>query len=219
MQQVSITVRRLSSQERQTEDWKAIYDLCCRTGDNGQPIARERWGFFGRLWVSPYEKILPDWTYVAEAEGVIVGYLTGCPDSRGFARSKSRHFVLPFLVDIFRGRYQGSRDAHRFVRQIFGIEKRPEGAFSPEFHRMIQRSYPAHLHINVESTWRGLGVGRRMVERFVADLRGAGVAGAHLYCGSDPLRFYLRLGFKELGRKEFHGAPVYVLGYTISKSP
>ena len=103
MQQVATTVRRLSSRERQTGDWKAIYDLCCRTGDNGQPIAPERCGFFGRFWVGPYEKILPGWTYVAEGGGVIIGYLTGCPDSRGFARAKVRHFVLPFLVDIFRG--------------------------------------------------------------------------------------------------------------------
>ena len=85
----SITVRRLSSQRnKEAGDWKAVYDLCCRTGNNGQPIVPERWDLFGRLWVGPYEEIFPQWTYVAEAGGVVVGYLTGCPNSHRFAKAK-----------------------------------------------------------------------------------------------------------------------------------
>jgi hypothetical protein len=97
---VSIAIRQLSSQKKQEDgDWKAVCDLCCCTANNGQPIAPERWGLFGRLWVEPYEKICPQWIYVAEAGGS----LAGCPDSRGFAKAKRRRLALPLLIDIFRG--------------------------------------------------------------------------------------------------------------------
>lgn len=209
----SITVRRLSfRQGEKTRDWDAVYDLCCRTGNNGQPVSPERWGLFGRLWVGPYEKIFPQWTYVAEADRVVVGYLTGCPDSRGFAKAKVGRFALPLLVDICRGRYPGNRDARRFVRQFFGFEKTPEGAFPRALRQTLQRDYPAHLHMNVEANWRGSGVGTKLIERFFADLSSAGIAGGYLYCGADPLAFYLRQGFTELGSSQFRGAPVYVLG-------
>ena len=209
----SITVRRLSfRQGEKTRDWDAVYDLCCRTGNNGQPVSPERWGFFGRLWVEPYEKIFPQWTYLAEADGVVVGYLTGCPDSRGFAKAKVGRFALPLLVDVCRGRYSGNGDARRFVRQFLGFEKTPEEAFPRALRQMLQRDYPAHLHMNVEANWRGSGVGTKLIERFFADLSSTGIPRVHLYCGADPLVFYLRRGFTEIGSSQFHGAPVYVLG-------
>jgi hypothetical protein len=95
----SVTVSRLSTRKgKEARDWDAVYDLCCRTGNNGQPVAPERWGFFGRIWVGPCEKIFSQWTYAAEAENVVVGYLTGCPDSRGFTKAKLWRFALPLLV-------------------------------------------------------------------------------------------------------------------------
>jgi hypothetical protein len=55
-------------------------------------------------------------------------------------------------------------------------------------------------------------VGTKLLEHFFADLREAGIAGVHLCCGADPLGFYLGRGFKELGRIQFRGVSVYVLG-------
>lgn len=212
----TITVRRLSSQIREeAEQWTAVYDLCCRTGNGGDPIARERWNLFGRLWVEPYKKISPQWTYVAETQSRIVGYLTGCPDTRTFAKAKLWNFSLPLLIDIFRGRYRGNRDARRFARQRLRLEKEPERAFPRRISRKIRQDYPAHLHMNVEAGWRGSGVGSGLAEQFFADLRGAYIPGVHLYCGAGPLEFYRRQGFIELARITFHDAPVYVLGLRL----
>jgi hypothetical protein len=106
----SVTVSRLSSRKgKEAEDWDAVYDLCCRTGNNGEPVAPERWGFFGRLWVGPYEAIFPQWTYVAKAEKAVVGYLTGCPDSCGFAKAKLWRFGMPLLIDICCRHYSENR--------------------------------------------------------------------------------------------------------------
>ena len=210
----SITVRRLSfRQGEKTRDWDAVYDLCCRTGNNGQPVSPERWDLFGRLWVEPYEKIFPQWTYVAEADRVVVGYLTGCPDSRGFAKAKVGRFALPLLVDVLSRPLFRERGRSQVRKTIFGLRKeRRNEAFPRALRQMLQRDYPAHLHMNVEANWRGSGVGTKLIEHFFADLRGTGIPRVHLYCGADPLVFYLRRGFTEIGSSQFHGAPVYVLG-------
>ncbi len=209
----AVTVRRLSSvAAMEGREWREVRELCCRTGNNGQPVSPERWQFFGRLWIEPYEKIVPQWTYVAEAGGGVVGYLTGCPDTRKFARARLRRFVLPLLIDIALGSYSRSTDARRFVRQTFRLERGPELLFPSQVHRSIAREYPAHLHMNVEASWRRLGVGTKLIGRYFYDLQSAGVSGVHLYCGADPLLFYCRQGFEELARVMFHGRPVYALG-------
>ena len=212
----TVTVRRLSAWiTEQFKEWHAIHQLCCLSGNNGAPIARERWDLFGRLWVEPYETIFPQWTYVAEAQSRIVGYLTGCPDTRAFAKAKLWRFSMPLLMDIFRGRYRGNRDAHRFARQRLRFEKEPERGFPRELSRKLRQDYPAHLHMNVEGGWRGSGVGAKLTERFFSDLRSAGVSGVHLYCGADPLEFYRHRGFDELAKAVFHGAPIYALGLRL----
>jgi hypothetical protein len=212
MDRETVTVRRLSFKIIEpSKDWNAIYELCCRTGNNGQPIAAERWDFFGRLWVEPYKSFCPQWTYVAEAKQIIVGYLTGCPDTRAFTKAKFWKFSVPLLVDVFRGRYRRNRDARRFVRQIFGLEKIPERVFPRGLARRLRHDYPAHLHMNVEAGWRSSGIGAKLVRQFSADLRGVGISGVHLYCGTGPLEFYRRQGFTALAKVVFRGVPVYAL--------
>lgn len=113
----SITTRRLSpDREVEKASWAAIRELCCRTGDNGQAIAKERWDFFPRIWIDPYERLVPQWTCVAVVQEAIVGYLTGCPDSRKFSRSKAWRVTFPLLVQIGFGRYHNTTGAREFAR-------------------------------------------------------------------------------------------------------
>ncbi len=209
----SITTRRLSF-DRSTERplWAEIRTLCCRTGDNGRAIAKERWEFFAKVWIEPYERLVPDWTYVALSEKSVVGYLTGCPDSRKFARTKAWRVTLPLLLQIALGRYRHSRGAHAFGRRALGLSEKAEGRFSPELGRSIDGDYPAHLHVNVDEGYRRMGIGRRLMESYLADLRSAGVVGVHLFCGAEPVEFYRSLGFNTLGSARFRGASIFSLG-------
>ena len=209
-------IRRLTV-NRQSERavWNAIGELCCRTGDNGAPIAPQRWRLFARMWIEPYEKQLPDWTYVAEADGEVIGYLTGCPDSQKFVRQNFWRCTLPLLVEILRGRFRGQADARAFARRALGLAPSVERCFSSHVRRRVRSDYPAHLHINVDARWRGSGIGRRLCQAFFADVRAQGIAGIHLYCGADPLKFYLRLGFDELSFMRLGGVAVHLLGIKI----
>jgi GNAT superfamily N-acetyltransferase len=203
---------------RTPEDWRAIHALCCRTGDGGDSIERSRWPFFGELWIGPYRRLAPDWAYVADQDGTIVGYLTGCPDTSGFRRARALAVTLPLLVDVARRRYTWNADTRHFVRRTLRLERGPEEAVRAQGPRRLETDYPAHLHMNVEAAARRHGIGGALLARFVEDLRGRRVPGIHLYCGAPPRGFYLRHGFEELRALELRsGTWVHLLGRRLSQ--
>lgn len=199
---------------RTPADWRTIRELCCLTGRQGDPIETDRWPFFAELWVGPYERLRPTWSYVAETGGRVVGYLTGCPDSRRFRRERALRCTLPLLLRVAGRRFPGSIDASRFVRRTLGLLAEPERRLRRRgLPADVDDTHPAHLHMNVEAAARRRGVGEALLASYVRDLTTRGVPGVHLVCGSAPRPFYLRLGFRDLGEIEFRpGLFIYGLG-------
>jgi GNAT superfamily N-acetyltransferase len=77
--------------------------------------------------------------------------------------------------------------------------------------------YPAHLHINLAEAARSQGIGGRLVEAFVAQLRADGVAGVHVVTGAQSRNrtFYARLGFALVRELDWNGAAIVMLGRKI----
>jgi GNAT superfamily N-acetyltransferase len=213
MRQANFTIERLPAQaDRESHAWQAVHALCCLTGNDGAPIAPERWDFFAQTWIAPYQRILPHWTYVAVQDDRVKGYLTGCPDSKTFKRTKFFRFDLPLSVKIIsRGPIKDS-DRRRFLRQTFGLDRALARRFPDELRRLIESDYPAHLHMNVDRETRGQGVGSGLVERYFRDLQEAHVTGVHLYCAAQPRTFYLKVGFREIGYIRINNVGVYAMG-------
>lgn len=212
----SITVKRLSDKpDLERGYWAAIREICCLTGDNGRPIAATRRQFFARIWIEPYQRLLPHWTYAAVDGDEVVGYLTGCPDSAIFYRQRTWRCSIPLLIQIGLGRYRNSSDARNFARRTLRMEKSVAPRFSPGVTQQLDRAYPAHLHINVDERHRQRGIGRRLVESYLADLRFQSVAGVHLFCGADPLGFYHSLGFEVIETANSATATVFLLGLRL----
>lgn len=182
-------------------DWSAIREICCLTGDAGEPIARARWRFFAELWIGPYERLVPDWTFVAETAERLAGYLTGCPDTTAFERARAFRITLPLLARVAAGRYGWTDDTRRFVHRVFGLARLPEDRF-PSRQRV---DYPAHFHMNVAAGLRGRGLGATLLTRYLEALRERGIPGVHLFCGPGPVRFYARHGFAEIGHLDLPG--------------
>jgi GNAT superfamily N-acetyltransferase len=194
-------------------DWHAIRSLCCRTGNGGDPIDPARWPLFAELWIGPYQRLVPEWTYVAEADGQVVGYLTGCPNTAAFQRARRHRVTLPLLVAIAFRRYPWNADARRAVSLALRVKRGVESRLAATRPREDPRAYPAHLHMNVEAPYRRRGIGAALMERYTSDLVAAGVLGVHLFCGEAPRRFYARHGFTELAACEASpGRWVYQLG-------
>ena len=196
---------------RTPADWQAVRSLCCRSGNGGDPIDPARWPLFAELWIGPYQRLVPEWTYVAEAEGRVVGYLTGCPDTAAFRRARRFRITLRLLVAIACGRYAWNVDARRTVRLALRLREEPRRA--PELPAGFMQTHPAHLHMNVEAEYRRRGIGAALIERYARDLGGTGIPGIHLSCGAAPRPFYARNGFTDLAALEVSpGRWVYTLG-------
>jgi len=203
---------------RGREDWLAIRDLCGKSAEQGRGIAEARWPFFSEFWVGPYEKLLPDWAYAArEGGGRVIGYLTGCPDTPAFeSRSRLVH-RWPLFLKALLGFYPRNEDTRRFIRRFLGLEETLESRFPRDQRLRLMSLYPAHLHVNVDGAFRGAGVGKRLMELFLADLESAGVPGVHLVCAERPVGFYKRLGFEVLARVETAAdAALHVMGLSLA---
>ena len=198
-------------------DWAAVRELCCLTGRAGAPIEPERWPFFAEAWVGPYQGLRPGWTRVAVRDGRVVGYLTGCPDTRRFRLACGLTWSPRVLARVLLGRYGRTPDTRRFVRRAVGLTRPIEAHVARRLPR-LDVEYPAHLHMNVAAACRGQGIGRLLVERFAADLAARRVPGVHLLCGEDARGFYRRLGFDDLARLELAaGTSVYALGRRLGR--
>ncbi len=196
--------------------WSNIRRICCKTGNPGATNENNRWNFFGVHWVGPYEKLLPDWTWIAAENAEVIGYLTGCPDTEQLNRRRILRFDMPLVLAILHKRYLMNADVKRYLKRRFGFQKSPESHFSESVHSMLRTLYPAHLHINLTEKARGNGTGRKLVETYFEALREARVCGVHVICGNGPVRFYERLGFQSLESVEVRpGVQIHCLAVAL----
>ncbi len=183
-------------------DLEALYRICLETGDTGEDathLYRDP-GVLGELYAAPYAVHEPDLTFVVEdAEGVC-GYILGTLDTPAFDRWLEAEW-FPALQQRHPKptgqRETWTRDEH--VVSVFYEARSPSDALLAE--------YPSHLHIDLLPRAQGSGNGRALMETFLAALREKGSPGVHL--GTSPQnvraeRFYLKMGFSELIRREPH---------------
>ncbi len=190
-------------------DRVAVRHLCCETADRGNPVEsilpqRE---LVADLMTRYYTDDEPDATWVADAGGRVVGYLTGTVRPRRCAWL-NYWWVAP--RSVARGLLRGALGQRQTWRVLgAAVTTWLRGGFD---RRVPLADYPCHLHINIEQAFRGQQVGRRLVERFLAQVRAAGQTGVHVAVREDnppARRLFERLGFAELSRHPFiqpHGA-------------
>ena len=201
---------------RSPEEWARIREICCETGASGRPVEpRERWPFFGEFWIGPYERLLPDWTFVARSGGEVVGYLTGCPDSLPFYARRLVAHRVPLALGAVAGRWAKTEDVVKFLHPAHRARRAVAPRFGLKLYGLLLRRYPAHLHINVREGERAGGVGRKLTEAYVARLQAIGARGLHLFCGPNPVAFYRRVGFHKLACRDLGKGPVFVMARRI----
>ncbi len=113
-------------------------------------------------------------SWMALAANDVVGFLMGCRDSRRQARRWVRHILPVVLSNALRGRYRLGRQTWRYVRGLVNM-----GLWEGIPHVDLTR-YPAHLHINVAANWRGQGIGRQLLQAYLAQLHQEHCPGVHL---------------------------------------
>ncbi len=78
----------------------------------------------------------------------------------------------------------------------------------------LYNQYPAHLHINVRSEFRSVGLGGILLEKLELACRRSGVRGLHLVTaeGNRNVSFYEKYGFAEAARAEVNGRTLLMMG-------
>jgi ribosomal protein S18 acetylase RimI-like enzyme len=184
-------------------DRDPVRRICFETGYMGEPIA---WQWrdgesFADLATGYYTDREPESTLVAERDGRVVGYLTGCADSersRGVAGQQVRQL-------LGRGALLRPGLAGVFWRSLFDLLRDRQAP--DEF--LADPRWPAHLHINLLPEGRRCGLGRRLVTGWLDRLRAAGSPGVHLGTfaeNTNAIPFFEACGFHR------HGGPARVPG-------
>lgn len=179
------------------QDLEAIYRICLATGDNGNDAAAlySDPEIIGHIYAGPYGRLSARCCLVAEDGEGVGGYILGAHDTAEFEAA-----LEVLWWPALRGRYADPSAKPRSewtldeVRawQIHHPARTPEA---------IVRAYPSHLHIDLLPRFQGRGVGRAMMDRWLAVVRGFGSSGAHLGVGHSnarALRFYAAYGWREL---------------------
>ncbi len=195
-QNVPVVIRPYEARDR-----AAIREICCDTADAGKPME----SFFpdreilADLVTRYYTDWEPERTWVAEEGTQVVGYVTGCFNTRRFVRVMACWLVpVTFCRALGRGTLW-----HPQVLKLIRTNLR--NWLTGGLHRPVSlRDYPAHLHINLRQGSRGQNLGRQLLERFFEQARTAGVSGIHLGVSSENengQKFFEALGFIPLGRQ------------------
>ncbi len=178
-------------------DREAVFQIAADTAYFGAPIEiyMEDRNVFLDAFYAYYTDLEPEHAWVACADDQVVGFLTGCVDGHAHGR-KFWRIILPRIIGkLFRGKYWfGKRSFGYFGGLLAGLLR-------GEFTHADPDIYPAHLHINVDAAWRGRGLGQRLMDSYLQQLRGFGVQGVYLETTSlneVACRMYEKTGFRLL---------------------
>lgn len=172
-------------------DRRAVYDICVRTADLGGD-ARGRYStddLMGDLFAGPYLDLDPDLAFVVDDGGRAAGYVLGTADTARFVQRYRQEWQPGFAE-----RYPAPPPPPRTPEQdMIALGHHPQRLLLPEL-----AGYPAHLHIDLLPDHQGRGLGRRLIDRFLAAAAAAGAPAVHLGLVTANGRargFYDRLGF------------------------
>jgi ribosomal protein S18 acetylase RimI-like enzyme len=152
---------------------------------------------FCEAFMAYYTDREPEHLWVAEADGAIVGYVSGGTGSRK-ARTMTAHILPHVIGHLLLGRYRLGRKTLRYCRCGLRAWVRRE------FPAVSLARFPAHLHLNVAAAMRGRGVGRALLQACLVGFWAESVAGVQLHTTDHnraACHLYERVGFRLLGAR------------------
>ncbi len=184
----------------QPGDQAVVLDLAADTAFFGEPVEAflEDRILYGDAFARYYTEHEAGYAWVADSQDGIIGFLLGCADTMKQSRQWRRNILENVLVNAITGRYRLGRKTASFAWGMLLAEIRGE---SP---KIDLDKYPAHLQIDVREGYRGAGVGRLLIEAYLAQLRDLGITGVHLETTSHNVsacHLYEKVGFVMLDHR------------------
>lgn len=177
-------------------DRDAVRYICCETGFMGDPmeVVFEGREVFGDMWTKYYTDFEPEHTWVAEAEGRVVGYFLGGLDTDTQMKVSTQKIFPSIAAKLFSTNCIYSLKTIRYFRGA--IRSLMRGEFKMP---KLAKAYPSHLHTNMLDGYRGLGLGKAMMRAWLDHLETHGANAVHLETTSYnniAIPFYKRMGFE-----------------------
>jgi ribosomal protein S18 acetylase RimI-like enzyme len=192
-------------------DRTAVFRIAADTAFFGEPVEAflEDRDLFCDAFYRYYTDLEPEHGWVACVEETVVGFLMGCTDTLRQGRRLAWQILPETLGQILRGRYRIGPLTRRYLLRA-GLS-----ALRGEVFQADLKTYPAHLHVNLEASWRGHGLGRRLIETYLDQLRGLAICGVHLHTANlntAACRLYEQLGFRVIDTR-----PTRRLAYRLAQ--
>lgn len=164
---------------------------------------------FADLGVSMYTDHYPDYIFVADDTGKVVGYVSGSPTGDVGVHVHALKSLPRILGRLAACRYCMGRKTLVYL----GMSVR--AGLCGELLEIRRAEYPANLHINLETGYCGRGLGVALMRTYLDKLRSERVPGVHLVTtnrNQAALGLYQRLGFQLLSEKRTRMWQRYVGG-------
>jgi hypothetical protein len=159
-------------------DRQIIRDICCRTAfrNLGLSAMLDDPELFGDYWTAYYTDYEPESILVAETEGKVIAYLTGCTSTRRHVRIMAVRIVPRVLARLAArtalGRYRNQPRVGAFLRWLVLRSWR-------EAPPVDIAAYPAHCHVNVCREGHGRGLLSALSLQFLDILDARGLTHLH----------------------------------------
>lgn len=183
------------------KDLKAVKAIAGDTAFFGEPVEtlmEDRHLFFDAFYAFFFEHETTT-CWVAEHNGIVVGFLAGSVDSSRQQKWSIIHIYPQIVLGIVLMKYRIDWKTIKYVVGLVGQALRGELPLTDT------KLFPAHLHINVASTARGLGIGRQLLEAYHQQLRSLGVKGVHLHTTDQNISaciLYEKMGYLLQDKKQ-----------------
>ncbi|HET7017021.1 MAG TPA: GNAT family N-acetyltransferase [Streptosporangiaceae bacterium] len=174
-----------------------LYQVCLLTADNGHD-ATDRVSdprLPGDVWLGPYLTFEPSLAFVAQDAGGPGGYVVAALDSHQFEERLERDWWPARRLDYPEPAADVAAALAPTTRHALHDMHHPWATPAN-----LTSRYPSHLHIDLVPRLQGHGIGGRLIDTLLSQLREQGSRGVHLMVGRDNKRavgFYQHLGFAE----------------------
>ena len=196
MEQSNVIIRNYLAKDRES-----VLGIAGDTAFFGEPVEAfldDRRLFFDAFYAFFFDReVITCW--VAEYKGIVIGFLAGSVDSKRQQEWSIFHIYPGIAWGIIWGKYTIGQKTLKYVIGMLGQKLRGE------LPSTDTKRFPAHLHINVDSSSRGLGIGRQLMEAYHTKLLSLGVRGVHLHTTDQNVsacRLYEKMGYKILDNKK-----------------
>jgi len=197
----------------QSSDQLVVFEISADTAFFGEPVEAflEDRRLYNDAFARYYTDFEAPFVWVADSPQGVMGFLLGCSDTSQQSKRWRNYLLNNVLVKAISGKYKLGRRTASFA---WGMML---GLIEGEEPRVDLNVYPAHLQIDIKQGYRGMGVGKRLIEAYLDQLHQLDICGVHLGTTSHneaACRLYENIGFQVIESRS-NRFWTKILGYKV----